>query len=75
MSNVPHSLINVTHSIISNDNGSYSVALIGGYQNESIITTFGDYATYYAACNAAHGDSLERHGHFAIFGANLKGAV
>lgn len=65
----------ITHSIILNETGTYSVALIGGYDNASIITTWGDFETYFAACNSAHGDSIERHGHFAIFGDNIKGAA
>lgn len=58
---------NATHRIIDNDNGSYSVALLGGIDNESIVTTFGEYNTFLAAINAAQSDAQERSDSPAIF--------
>lgn len=62
-----------THAIVCNETGTYSVALIGGISG-SIITTWGNFPTYFAACDSAQRDSAERHGHSAILGTDIIGA-
>lgn len=63
-----------THSIQINQDGTYSVVLIGGWKNDEVITTWGTFATYQKACDSAQGDSEERHDHAAIFGNNIREA-
>ena len=63
---------NPTHSIVSNQDGSYSVALISA--DGGIATTFGPYSTYQAACDGAHRDSQERSGNAAVFGSPIRKA-
>jgi len=59
-----------THSIITNRDGTYSVALL--HADGSVATTWGTFPTYVDACHSAQSDSRERHNHAVVWGGTIR---